>query len=66
MTEPLPPIDIYQKAKQLKPDLPIMATSTWIAILHHDKTSLDEITDETDFLWIKCHKVCQKAIYLSR
>lgn len=39
------------------PKLPIKERSTWVGILRHDKLDPEEIGEETDFVWLKCHGV---------
>lgn len=54
---------MHAAAAPYKPDGTIKETTTWIAIMLHSITSLKQIKDRNDFLWLKCHsKITLKTL----
>jgi hypothetical protein len=48
------------------PTLPIKDASTWVAIVLHTIGDIDDIENENDFLWIKCHGVSAVSFLVKR
>lgn len=48
---------LHHLAEECKPKLSLKDTSILVAILRHDKHDPEEISDDKDFLWLKCHGV---------
>ncbi|KAI9672817.1 MAG: hypothetical protein M1831_000253 [Alyxoria varia] len=51
----IPPPLIHNMAIKYEPALPILKTSTWVAILRHDVQNPNDIQDMQSFLYLKCH-----------
>ena len=54
----IPPPLIHNMALKYKPELPMKAKNTWVAILRHDVKTPNDIQEMANFLFMKCHAVC--------